>query len=189
MTHLVNIRAELAHFLNLVFDDFPHHHRVGRVACLSVSDHRGDAAQPPLLLHTLCPGSKFVDREAQSFAHLRVRCGLDRQVLLEFPNDADVELGQRGRCLPVHGGGFFSPRSLSPEIETDTDPEDLVGAARAVWPLGRPGRPEDIAQVVLFLASDLAEYVTSQVIAVDGGVMATYPLGQGRRLTAEPQQN
>ena len=36
-------------------------------------------------------------------------------------------------------------------------------------PLGRIGRPEDLANVILFLASDLAEWVTGQVLKVDGG--------------------
>ncbi len=36
-------------------------------------------------------------------------------------------------------------------------------------PSGRLGRPEEIANVALFLASDLASWVTGQTIAVDGG--------------------
>ncbi|NCA13803.1 MAG: SDR family oxidoreductase [Proteobacteria bacterium] len=40
-------------------------------------------------------------------------------------------------------------------------------------PLGRLARPEEIAQVALFLASDEASYVTGTEIAVDGGYTAT----------------
>jgi NAD(P)-dependent dehydrogenase (short-subunit alcohol dehydrogenase family) len=36
-------------------------------------------------------------------------------------------------------------------------------------PIGRKGRPEEIAGAALFLASDLASYVTGQIICVDGG--------------------
>jgi 3-oxoacyl-[acyl-carrier protein] reductase len=36
-------------------------------------------------------------------------------------------------------------------------------------PLGRIGRPEDVAKVVVFLASDDADYITGQILGVDGG--------------------
>ena len=37
-------------------------------------------------------------------------------------------------------------------------------------PMKRGGKPEDIANVALFLASDMSSYVTGQVIGVDGGM-------------------
>jgi 3-oxoacyl-[acyl-carrier protein] reductase len=47
---------------------------------------------------------------------------------------------------------------------------DGVEQAAARVPLGRVGEPDDIAEVILFLASHAARYVTGQVIVVDGGL-------------------
>ena len=43
----------------------------------------------------------------------------------------------------------------------------------AATPLTRAGRPEEIAEAVLFLASDKASYITGAVLAADGGFVAT----------------
>lgn len=47
-------------------------------------------------------------------------------------------------------------------------PEELVQKMAATIPLGRIGEPEEVANAVLFLASDLASYVTGTVLSVDG---------------------
>jgi 3-oxoacyl-[acyl-carrier protein] reductase len=44
-------------------------------------------------------------------------------------------------------------------------------AARAFIPMGRIGEPEEIADVILFLASSAARYMTGQVVVVDGGLL------------------
>lgn len=59
-------------------------------------------------------------------------------------------------------------------IATDINKEDLADVKKRTYmegriPLGRLGRPEDIADVVTFLASDRARYVTGAALLVDGG--------------------
>ena len=48
--------------------------------------------------------------------------------------------------------------------------EDLKAAMIESVPLKRGGKPEDIANAALFLASDMSSYVTGQVLGVDGGM-------------------
>lgn len=47
-------------------------------------------------------------------------------------------------------------------------PEDMVARVSAGIPLGRPGEPAEVANVFLFLASELASYVTGAIVSVDG---------------------
>jgi NAD(P)-dependent dehydrogenase (short-subunit alcohol dehydrogenase family) len=55
---------------------------------------------------------------------------------------------------------------------TGRSPDELLAAARERIPLRRLGTPEEVAQVALFLASDLASYVTGAIVPMDGGVNA-----------------
>lgn len=59
-------------------------------------------------------------------------------------------------------------------IETDMTaklPENIMEAAKAAIPLKRFGKPDDIARVCAFLASEEASYITGQVISVNGGLV------------------
>jgi NAD(P)-dependent dehydrogenase (short-subunit alcohol dehydrogenase family) len=56
---------------------------------------------------------------------------------------------------------------------TNRTPERVVADYVAQTPLGRLEEPEDVARVVVFLASDLARFMTGQAINVDGGVYTT----------------
>ena len=73
-----------------------------------------------------------------------------------------------------------APGRISTEMTADRqgDPE-REARTNALIPLGRSGQPEDVAAIVLALASPSAAYVTGQVVRVDGGLtINTVPLLQ-----------
>lgn len=79
-----------------------------------------------------------------------------------------VELARDGiRVNGIAPGFVRTAQALS--REHSIGPEGLE-AARTFIPLGRVADPEDIARVILFLASDAAGYITGQTIVVDGGL-------------------
>src|SRR5262249_34401199 len=74
------------------------------------------------------------------------------------------ELGSRGITANAVAPGFIQT------VMTDSLPEELRAQMLKQVPLARLGTAEDVAQVVLFLASDDSSYVTGQVISIDGGL-------------------
>ena len=75
------------------------------------------------------------------------------------------------RELAAHG---IRVNAVAPGvIKTDmiaSIPAERMQALRSSIKLGRFGEPEDVARVIVFLASDLASYVTGQIVGVDGGM-------------------
>lgn len=55
-------------------------------------------------------------------------------------------------------------------IRTEMTQDLADGALLAAIPLSRPGEPEDVAELVAFLASPAADYITGEVIRIDGGM-------------------
>lgn len=80
-----------------------------------------------------------------------------------------VELaGERVRVNGIAPGYIRTAQALSEEHSLG--PEGLERAAEFI-PMGRVGEPEDIADVIVFLASEAARYITGQVLVVDGGLL------------------
>lgn len=80
-----------------------------------------------------------------------------------------VELARDGiRVNGIAPGYIRTAQALS--VQHSLGPAGLEKAAEFI-PMGRVGEPEDIADVILFLASDGARYLTGQVITVDGGLL------------------
>ena len=81
---------------------------------------------------------------------------------------AAIELAADGiRVNSVHPGGIDTPmvRHFIP------DDDNMAWMGKQV-PMKRPGKPEEVAQAVAFLASDAASYITGAELAVDGGATA-----------------
>jgi 3-oxoacyl-[acyl-carrier protein] reductase len=85
--------------------------------------------------------------------------------LIGFTKSVAKEYASRGVLVNCVAPGF---------IETDMTaalPADARNALLGQIALGRLGKPADVAHAVLFLASDLAGYITGQVLVVDGGMV------------------
>ena len=71
----------------------------------------------------------------------------------------------------VAPGSIVTPGTKATKFPKGVDPAELGKRFQGRIPLGRQGRPDDIAKVVLFLASGGADYMTGALLLVDGGYL------------------
>ncbi len=84
--------------------------------------------------------------------------------IIGFSKTVAKEYGAKGITCNVVAPGFIQTDMIS------ALPKEYLDTIMATVPQRRLGTPQDVANAVLFLASDLASYITGQVIQVDGGI-------------------
>ena len=94
--------------------------------------------------------------------------GLTRAVAVDHGQDAV-------RCNAV-APGWIDTELNEDFIESMTDPEAFRREIGGIHPVRRTGSPEEVAQLICWLASDAASFVTGQVYTIDGGRMAQLSL-------------
>lgn len=104
------------------------------------------------------------ERDAAYCASKGALLMLTRQLALEY---APAGIRVNAICP-----GFIDTPELHHYCEQQPDPEAALAACNAAHPLGRVGRPEEVAATAAFLASDESSFMTGASLVVDGGLLA-----------------
>ncbi|MDT8421335.1 MAG: SDR family oxidoreductase [Desulfuromonadales bacterium] len=96
--------------------------------------------------------------------------GATKAALIGLTKSVAVDFVSQGiRCNAICPGTVQSP-SLNERINALPNPEEAREAFIARQPMGRIGRPEEIADLCIYLASEESAYVTGQQFIIDGGM-------------------
>ena len=143
----VSVSVDLMATVRAIRTALPHLEKSGSGAILNISSISGLRATPrtPPYAAVKAAVVNYTLTEAATLARKGIRVNCIAPGSIEFP-----------------GGTWERARLNNP---------DLYGRILRSIPFGRLGKPQEIAQVALFLCSPLAAWVTGQIIAVDGGQM------------------
>lgn len=136
-----------------------------RAALPALTDHGGSIVNIGSISGHVSDPSMALYNASKAFVH-----GLTRSIA--------VDHGPRVRCNAVCPGWVMTEMAED-GFALARDPQAAMRDALARHPVGRMGTPRDIANIVLWLASDEAAYVSGASFTVDGGMTAASPLNPG----------
>lgn len=123
---------------------------------INIGSISGQVADPSMALYNA----------SKAFVH-----GLTRSIA--------VDHGQEGiRCNAICPG-WIETGMLEAGFQLARNPDAAMADALRRHPVGRFGRPEDVAAIAVWLASDESSFATGQLFTVDGGMTAASPLNPG----------
>ncbi len=128
----------------------PHMRKAGGGVIISSASVQGRQSMPGVSAYAASKGGDL---------------SLMRQLSLDFAKD-------NIRVLAVNPGTINTPMVHNASGVSGADLESALIDYGKDHPIGRVGQPEEIANVVLFLASDRAAFMTGESVTVDGGMMA-----------------
>jgi NAD(P)-dependent dehydrogenase (short-subunit alcohol dehydrogenase family) len=105
--------------------------------------------------------------------------GAAKAGLMSLTRSLAIELAPAGvRVNSVAPGSIATPRVTERARSIAASGGDASALQRSRAPMGRMGESDEVAKVVVFLASDLASYVSGQTVFVDGAATAQFLLGK-----------
>ncbi|UWQ93883.1 SDR family oxidoreductase (plasmid) [Rhodobacteraceae bacterium M382] len=136
-----------------------------RVALSDMAEHGGNIINIGSISGVVADPSMALYNASKAFVH-----GLTRSIA--------VDHGPKVRCNAIRPGWIMTEMA-DDAFALAKDPKRAKIDALARHPVGRFGRPEDIANMVAWLASDQSAYVSGECLTVDGGMTAASPLNPG----------
>ena len=136
-----------------------------RAALPDMSEHGGNIVNIGSISGVVADPSMALYNASKAFVH-----GLTRSIA--------VDHGPKVRCNAIRPGWIMTEMAVD-AFALANDPERAMADALARHPVGRLGTPEDVANVVAWLASDQSDYVNGTCVTVDGGMTAASPLNPG----------
>ncbi|PUB11533.1 SDR family oxidoreductase [Yoonia sediminilitoris] len=99
----------------------------------------------------------------------RFAYGASKAAIIGMTKSIAADFVQNGiRCNAICPGTVQSP-SLEDRLKATGDFDKALAAFKDRQPMGRLGKPEEIAEMVCYLASDMSAFTTGQALAIDGG--------------------
>ena len=92
-----------------------------------------------------------------------------KTALLGLTRSIAVDYAPTIRCVAVCPGTVDTPM-LQDAIEQSPDPDEVRRECEDMHPLKRVGKPQEIAELIVFICSDKAPFITGQAIRIDGGL-------------------